>query len=298
MSVIIAFLIFLPHLLWLIKYDFFPMIYYDRELNLIHGYNHITSPLMFLGMQLVCIFGTLLIYGIFRWKNKLKFEFIKEYNKSDCWFLLILTFVPCIIHVLIGLYYGSDIRPRWGYVFWYMLGIMLFYFLPCKTKKKEFKFVLKTSYVVMFIIFLVMGTLFTVEKNYRSRYPVDVVFGDMKNFWAEKYKTPLKYVGGDSEWSFPITIYGDTHPINIMDTFGYPNPWIDKNDLIKSGALIIDRYSDNVIAQTKLACPYLDKNYNITPVEYRFKVHNALGMPREYRIFYYLVPPQKILAAD
>lgn len=292
-SVLIAFLIFSPHLFWLIKYEFFPFLYYDRELNIINGYNHLTSPLMFVGMQIVCIIGTLTIYFLYRLKFARKLDFIKEYNKKQFWFLLIITFAPCLIHTLIGLCYGSDIRPRWGYVFWYMLGIMLFYFFPAKTEKEEFKFILKSSYLVMLIVFLSFGTILTVEKNYRSRYPVAKVFGDLKSIWAAKYDTPLKYIGGDSEWSFPISIYGDTHPINIMDTFGYKNPWIDEEDLKKSGAIIIDRDSDNVIKETRQACPYLSEDYVIEPAEYKFFVHNALKMPREYTVSIYVVPPVK-----
>ena len=153
-SAFIGLLIFSPHIFWLIKYEFFPILYYDRELNIINGYNHLTSPLMFLGMQLVCIIGTLVIYGLYRLKFSKKIEFIKDYDKKQFWFLIILTFMPCIIHTVIGLCYGSDIRPRWGYVFWYMLGIMLFYFFPAKTEKEEFKFILKSAYSVMLIIFL------------------------------------------------------------------------------------------------------------------------------------------------
>ena len=291
LSVFLAFLIFSPHILWLIKYDFFPIIYYDEELNKINGYNHLTSPLMFLGMQIVCIIGTLAIYALFRFVQARKLEFIKDYDKKQFWFLLILTFVPCIIHATIGLVYGSDIRPRWGYVFWYMLGIMLFYFLPSKTGEKEFKFILKSAYTVMLITFLALGTLFTVEKNYRSRYPVAKIFGDLQTVWAQKYSSPLKYVGGDSEWSFPLSIYGKTHPINIMDTFGYKNPWIDEEDLKKSGAIIVDRRPENIIKETRKACPYLDKNFVIKPVKYNFKIYNALNLSRDYYTYYFIVPP-------
>ena len=291
MSAIIGLLIFAPHILWLIKYDFFPILYYDRELNIINGYNHLTSPLMFLGMQLVCIIGTLVIYGSYRLKFAKKMDFIQEYDKKQFWFLLILTFVPCIIHTIIGLCYGSDIRPRWGYVFWYMLGIMLFYFFPAKTEKEEFKFILKSAYSVMLIIFLTLGTILTVEKNYRSRYPVANVFGDMKGMWAQRYETPLKYIGGDSEWSFPISIYGDTHPINIMDTFGYKNPWIDEEDLKKSGAIFLDRSSNMAVYWAKQAAPYLPDNYRMKLNEYKFNVSNALGQEREYEIYYIIIPP-------
>ena len=119
------------------------------------------------------------------------------------------------------------------------------------------------------------------------------MFGDLKNIWAEQYDTPLKYIGGDSEWSFPISIYGDTHPINIMDTFGYKNPWIDEEDLKKSGAIIIDRNPYHVIEETRQACPYLSEDYVIEPMEYKFFVHNALGMPKEYTVAIFVVPPIK-----
>lgn len=293
-SIMVAFLIFLPHILWLIKYDFFPILYYDRELNLINGYNHITSPLMFIGMQLVMSCGTLLIYGLYRLKFKQPFECIKDYDKKQFWFLILLCFVPFVIHVLIGLWYGSDIRPRWGYVFWYMLGIMLFYYFPTKIEKKEFDYIVKCAYSMMLIIFLTLGTLLAVEKNYRSRYPVAQVWAELNELWAKQgINVPLKYVGGDSEWSFPLTIYGDTKPINIMDTFGYKNPWIDEDDLKKSGAIIIDRRRDRLDKETRQACPYLDEEYEIIPVEYKFFVKNALGQSREYTTYYVIIPPME-----
>ena len=109
----------------------------------------------------------------------------------------------------------------------------------------------------------------------------------------EKYNnTPLKYVGGDSEWSFPLTIYAKNHPINIMDTFGYKNPWIDEKDLKKNGAVFINRNPSIIKDEIRKGCPYLSKEIEIVPVEYKFIVHNALKMPREYTIYYYMVAPQ------
>ena len=118
-----------------------------------------------------------------------------------------------------------------------------------------------------------------------------VIYGDMQKFWSEKYDTPLKYVGGYIEWTLPLTIYGESHPDCILDTFGYKNPWIDSDDLKNSGIFILDRTEGQVINQTKKSCPYLPEDYNIEPIEYKFTVKNALNMPREYTIYYHIVPP-------
>lgn len=293
-SIVIAFLIFLPHLLWLIKYDFFPFMYFEEELYAPTWINHITAPLGFLFMQLVMIIGTLLLYGLLRWKSKQPLTVARVSQKEDLMFLLILGFGPLLIHVIMGLFQGGTMRPRWGYEFWYMLGIILFYFFPIKTGIKEYKFTLKMSYIVMFIIFLSLGTLLAVEKNYRSRYPVSLIYNDIQEIWHSEYSTPLKYIGGYIEWTLPLTIYADTHPDCILDTFGYKNPWIDEADLRKNGIFVLDRTEIAVINQTRLACPCLTENYEIKPKPYKFKVKNAFGQEKEYLIFYFIVPPEKI----
>ena len=50
-AMIIAFLIFLPHLMWLVKYDFFPLMYFEGELSAPSWINHITAPAIFLLLQ-------------------------------------------------------------------------------------------------------------------------------------------------------------------------------------------------------------------------------------------------------
>ena len=293
LSIILAFLVFLPHLLWLFKYDFFPFMYFEGELNDTSWLNHITAPLMFLLLQIAVIAGSLLIYFIMKWKFKSPFTFIKNYRKEDFWYLILLGFVPLVVHLIMGFYVGGTMRPRWGFEFWFLTGVMLCYFIPTNIGKNEFKFVLKLAYTIMFIIFIAMGTLLSVEKNYRSRYPVKLVFEDLKTFWAQKSDERLKYVGGYLEWSLPLTIYGDTHPATILDTFGYKNPWIDEDDLKKSGALIIDRTKENVIRHTQKACAYLPQDLVIEPTPYKFTLTNAFNQKREYTVYYYIVEPIK-----
>jgi len=292
-SVILAFLIVLPHILWLFKYDFFPFLYFDGELTSTSWYNHIIAPLLFLIMQLVLIIGSLIIFVLLKYKFNSPFKFVDNYNKKEFWFLILLGFIPFIMHLLMGLIEGGTMRPRWGFEFWFLTGVMLFYFFPIKISHKEFIFTLKSSYVVMLIIFLALGGLLSIEQNYRSRYPVAEVFSDLKTAWGEKYNTPIKYVGGYIEWTLPLTIYGDTHPKTILDTHGYKDPWIDSNDLKKSGAMIIDRTYDSTIGYARLACPYLPEDYIIKPIEYKFTVYNAFKMPREYTIYYAIIPPME-----
>ena len=293
MSIIIAFLIFLPHLLWLIKYDFFPLLYFEDELSTDVLTRHVTAPLMFFFMQILAVIGTLLTYALLKLINKGKNN--NEVNfklDSKSVFILLVGIFPLVIHVLMGVISGGTMRPRWGYEFLYMTGIILFYFFPIKEiSKKDFDFVFKCIYVIMGIVAISMTTLLGVEKNYRSRYPVAHIHNDLIKIWEAKYNTPLKYIGGYIEWTLPLTIYSKTHPDCILDTNGYPNPWVPEEELKKSGFIIIDRTIEELETHFRKECTYLDKSYKIKPTKYRFKVKNALNMEREYQIYYLIIPP-------
>lgn len=292
-SILIAFLIFLPHILWMFKYDFFPLLYFEGELTDTSWWNHITAPLIFFIVQVSLIAGTALIYGLLKLRQHSPFKLIENYDREKFWFLILFGFLPLVLHLIMGLFAGGTMRPRWGFVFLYMASISLFYFFPPKEiSKEDFKYVFKLAIGVMAIIALSLGTLLAVEKNYRSRYPVPVVYGDMMRFWSEKYNTPLKYFGGYIEWTLPLVIYGNQKTDCILDTHGYKSPWIDEEDLKASGILVLDRTQDKVINEVRKSCPYLEEDYVIEPVEYKFFVKNALNMPREYTIYYFIIPPR------
>lgn len=292
-SVIIAFLIFLPHLLWLIKYDFFPLMYFDGELSSTSWLNHVAEPLMFLVMQIAVIFGAVVLYFFFMFVKKQPVTLQKPDSKQDLWFVLLLGFAPLVIHLIMGIFEGGTMRPRWGFEFWYMTGIMLFYFFPCKIEKKDFNFFLYMALFAMTVTFIALGTLLSVEKNYRSRYPVPQIYGDIKEIWEEQTGTPVKYLGGYIEWTLPLVIYNNNDKlVCLLDTFGYPSPWVDKEDFIKSGAFFIDRTQEELDSHIRKAYDNLPENFSYTPVEYKFTLSNAFGQEREYTVYYYIMPPK------
>ena len=290
-AIAIAFVIFLPHLLWLIRYDFFPLLYFEGELTAPSWWHHISAPMHFLFMQICAIIGSVAIFLLLKFKQKSKIDF-QFHSDPKTWFLILIGFIPLVIHLLMGFISGGTMRPRWGYEFLFLTGIILFYFIPTKEiSKEDFKFTLKFAYISMAIISITMLTLLGVEKNYRSRYPVSTIYNDMTSIWENNFKTPLKYIGGYIEWTLPLTIYTPTHPTCILDTNGYKNPWIDEEDLKKSGLIIIDRKMHEIERDFKKACPYLDENFTMNAQEYKFKVKNALNQEREYQIYYLIIPP-------
>ncbi len=293
---ITAFLIFLPHLIWLYKNNFFPLMYFEeRRIFYSHAYSgwikYLQSPFMFLMTQAGAIAGSVIIFFMLRMGNRLPKEESENRNLADIWFLILLGIFPIVLQVLPGLITGDHINGTWGYPMLFMTGILLFYFFPIRSHDKLTTYTLRWVYGTMIVIFLILLTLFCVEKNFRSRYPSEEIASDLEEIWNKKTHAPLKYIGGYIEFALPITIYDETPPEIVLDTYGHKNPWITPEEIKKSGVMIIGRNYGAAKAYTKALVPFLPKNYVARPSEYQFTVLNKLNQEREYHIFYVIIPP-------
>ncbi|MDR1327780.1 MAG: glycosyltransferase family 39 protein [Heliobacteriaceae bacterium] len=294
LSVLIAFLLFLPHLVWLYNHEFFSLLYFEecsaRYANSYSGWiKYLQAPFMFILAQLAAVAGSILLFVILRLKFK-SANSIRTFN--DSWFLILLGICPVLFQALPGFFTGAEILGTWGYPMVYLTGIMLFYFFPIKTSDKLFSWGIKFAYGVMVIIFVVLLVLFSVEKNFRSRYPYQKIARDFKTIFYEETGKPLKYIGGYIEFALPISVYDETHPQMVLDSYGHENPWTKADNIKQAGALIVARHYDNVKSYTEKLLPFLPENYVAEPKEYEFTIYNKLKKPREYKLFYIIIPPE------
>jgi hypothetical protein len=91
----------------------------------------------------------------------------------------------------------------------------------------------------------------------------------------------------------PVVIYSNDKLVCLLDTFGYPSPWIDEEDFRKSGAFFIDRTPEELDTHVRKAYNNLPENFRINPVEYKFTLTNAFNQPREYTVYYCIIMPEK-----
>lgn len=294
LSIIIAFLIFLPHLLWLYKYDFFSFLYFkeceERYAQTYSGFlKYLEAPFMFLLAQTMAIIGTVIIFLATRLHFKMPFIINQNKTLEDSAFLILLGICPVLFQALPGLLTGAQVHGTWGYPMVYMIGILLFYFFPINIDTKISKYIIKWVYAAMIIIFIVMTVLFAVEKNFRSRYPYKTISRDMKAIFHDSTGKNLKYIGGYIEYALPISIYDSSRPKMILDTYGHTNPWVTLEEIKKNGAIIMTRHEDMLNESLKKLVPF--ENKNLKPLEYNYKIYNKLGKEREYTIYYAIIQP-------
>ena len=287
----IAFSLVLPHLIWLYNNDFFSFNYFlqceDKYATFYKGsFKNIYSPFIFLFNQFIAVVGTLFIYFTALLFSKEKLS--ESDNNSDTRKILICAgILPIILQSLHGLN-GNYMIPQWGYSLLFLSGIMLFYFFPFKISDKVVKYILSWVFGAMLITFVVLLIVFATEKNFANRFPVAQVTETLTNIYETETGQKMNYLGGFIELTIPLHLYNNKYNV-ILDTYGSPNPWLDKQDLQKSGVLVIGRNPAYMEGYIKASAPRLVKKPEVK--EFSFTVKSAVGREREYTMYYAIVPP-------
>lgn len=143
----------------------------------------------------------------------------------------------------------------------------------------------------MFITLIVLFTVFATERNFGNRFPVNQVTETLTNIYEKETGQDLKYLGGFIELTIPLNLYNNNYNV-ILDTYGHANPWLDKQDLRKTGALVIGRNYAFMDGYIEASAPGLAQKPEID--EFSFVVKSAVGNERVYKMYYAIVPPNAV----
>lgn len=302
LAIMVGSIIIAPHVIWLIQHDFFSFAYMiDRTqaaTNNLPIYlvkiSHIFYPIKFFLGLLSSVGACVGIYLVTAWHAKNISIKPESDVKADRLFLLFIFFTPIIAQGLMGFFTGNRVPAIWGSIMVCLTGVMLFYFLPIKFKENSFKFFTILSYAAMGISFLVVLIFWLFQTKFFISYPYKTIVPDINNEWKEKTNNaPLKYVGGDIGYIFQFAYYNEQKPKVILDTFGHTNPWINHEDVLNSGAIIILENEKSAKKKVHGFIELLPDNYEIKPEFYSAEICNKFGKCKNKDFYYIIVPPLK-----
>lgn len=300
LSILIGFIIILPHLIWLYKTDFFSLLYIvGRTTSTVADgekltvFKRLSFSIKFYLDQLLALAPTFVLYAILALKEKnIQINKFTDSNIKDKLFLLIVSLLPIIAIGITGTFSASRVVGAWGVAMVCCIGILLFYFFPINFKEQTYKFFLKWIYGMMICWQIAMLTFFFLQTKKDFSFPYQRVLSDFNEIWAEQTDgAPLKYVAGD--YAIPSQIYNVQKPKAILDTYGHKNPWVDYDDVAKSGALIMYIY-ESVIddAADKFVKEFDTQNVSYKG-EYSYTISNKLNKSKTYNIYYAIIKPQQ-----
>lgn len=289
----VTFLVFLivvaPHIWWLYKNDFFVIDYFLKRTHTpdeawwIEIGEHFYFPVKFLVSQFLFAALALIIY-VLAYRKAEKEE--QSLANEDKVFLKYMGGLPVIVFALIALIEGIKLKSMWGFPCLYMLGIMLFAFYPFKLSDVIYKKMIRSVYVVMFLLAAAEMIVIFANKSEKINFDGQNFAQDMGEIWKKYTKTDIQYVGGDIWYISNVSLYGQTNPKPIAEMVTEHNPWFNQEDIEKKGALVIfpDRFQFK-----KLREKY--KNMSL-PFEYKLEFKNRIGKVKKKTIYYGFLKPE------
>ncbi len=238
-AAMVAIALLFPHFLWLWQNDFEAFKYISQR-N--HGgsitsfWRHIVYPLKFLGAQVLFALPAFLTFAWFK-KRYQAVVFVGSATQTR--FVVCTAVLPVMIFATICLISGNAAKSMWGFPCLFMWTTALFYFVPFKLDEKVAGRLLNAMFVWVVLFAAAYGIQCLVTTSLRYQTDVKTVAQKFEQKWAEHTDMPLKYVGADVWFGDIMALYA-SHEIKPMIWMKpQNNPWFDKADFEKNGALLI-----------------------------------------------------------
>lgn len=245
-ALIAAILIWLPNLIWLIDHDFITIRYgaargSGSEKELI---DHLLNPIRFGISQLLVLIILLPTFFLILRSGDSSKPANGTQAAANRTYLTLLTFGPMVITLLISLGTGMKLRSMWGTPLFTFLPLWLVVFSGVLLSDNRMKKLMRVwvisslFFASVFIAEMLIAPQFGKLKK-RAHFPGKAVATELTAAWNKRYPQPLNYVVGSIWMGGNMAYYSDQHPSILYDADHSRSPWIDNDELLRQGGLII-----------------------------------------------------------
>jgi hypothetical protein len=240
----IALAVMAPHLLWLVRNDFLPFAYANARAPLPRGlFDHLLYPAAFATGQLVFMLPALLIALPLLWPRG-GAPVAAAADAFDRRIAALLAFGPAATLLAAMLVSGRGAVAMWGYPLWLFLGLWVV--LKAQTAVAGVR--LRRIALAWGGVFVLFAAAFIVnysvlprfDHRYRAVfYPGDRLGAEMSARFRALTGKPLAYVIATMWDGGNIAHYAPEHPRVLIDGSPRRTPWIDLDDLVARGAVVV-----------------------------------------------------------
>ncbi|MEM1244630.1 MAG: glycosyltransferase family 39 protein [Pseudomonadota bacterium] len=247
LTVMIAFILFLPNLIWLSLHNFDAVRYAVGEMSVqgssfwLRLKHYVWQPTNFLLEQLGCILPGFLFF----------IPFIKGHQtelKISGWqlrFLFWTAVMPLLSTLILAILVHAHLVSRWGFPFFSVFGLFwIAMFKPYVTRTRiKWMFVIVITYMFMaiagqFYLYNVRP-YYTHVSNYAASFPGKTIAATVTKTWHEKFKTKLPYAAGDHQVVVNVSAFSVDKPVPFFNWSERQSPWVNQADMQKRGAVFV-----------------------------------------------------------
>lgn len=244
LALAVAFIVVLPHLVWLVQNDFVPFAYVNARAEPVHGwYDHITHPAAFAVSQAFFLLPTFFIAGALLWPPPTAHQEFAA-DAFDRHIVTVLALGPVITMIAVTALTGRGAIAMWGYPLWLFLGLWIVLTLRTVLTAERLAWVISAWSLVSAVLALAFVINYTVlpliDHRYRAEFfPGNKLAAEITQRFYDATGQKLRYVIGETWDAGNIAHYSPDHPEVLIDGQLHRAPWIDLNDLRAKGAVVV-----------------------------------------------------------
>ena len=198
LTLIIFFIIILPHLIWLNDNNFITLTYgiHRTSLETSTILSHIQYPFIFIFKQI----GILIPFWLLLFISIKKFKIINlSFKDKKITFLFFINFIPLILIFITSLILGAKIKTMWMTPFYLFFGLFFIYLFQDQINVKKLK-----NFFILFVFFFIFSpitysTVSILKDDKRTDYQGKLISAKIQKQWSENYDEPINVVLGN-EW--------------------------------------------------------------------------------------------------
>ena len=243
-TTLIAFLIFLPHIIWLFYHDFVTFSYatgeYGKAAFMEQWNRHIWSPIQFVLLQLVYLLLPLIclipmIGCIWQWKVQHR----EQGKAKECErFLFYCFIIPLAFHLLYCGIKGIFLPMAYGAAFWSFSGLWLL--LRFQTATNTLRSFRQAAAWAITIMLLIAGGFATLahwgHKHPNLHFPMRELGTTCEQLWSSHFPDiNCPYIAGDNHVLFGHAAHFMSVRPSVIVPWG---TWANDDDLNQKGGMI------------------------------------------------------------
>ncbi|WP_330924960.1 glycosyltransferase family 39 protein [Candidatus Sororendozoicomonas aggregata] len=232
----------LPHIIWLAQTNFLPLHYLLSRSDIYNDgflYSHLYRPLMAFVVQLSNIIPIAIALYIFYRTGKIKKS---DTTVSPMNYLVFLGWSPLLLVIAIAVIGGINIRAEWGFPLFILSVPAGFLWYGMKFQSNALKLLLPAVLVIQIIVFIGYTAINFYDKRvHHINLPGYALARVAQHYWQQKVgNLPIRYTGSlTGGIGYYLSAYLPSHPAFISHLSLANSPWVNKQDFLTHGALLI-----------------------------------------------------------
>lgn len=241
-----AFLVFLPHMHWILESDFVSLTYVGRRAPVVgESASYVARFLSFIGAQLAAFIPMMALTAmLFRWKGAEPREQsdLRRFNQA---YLAVLALGPLAFSIALSVATHRVPRIMWAAPLLCFTGLFAVTTIrPNLTPER-----LRSFARAWLVVLLFPATLFVLVQlcrpmirgdEGRTQFPGQQLASEVTSRWSAETGKQLRYVVGDTWHAGNAAFYSADRPSALFVHAGYRgNPWITPENVKESGAVLV-----------------------------------------------------------